>query len=398
MTDLQKIDYSTRQPLPDLIRVWALLGIVLVNVGAFAWPIETGYYSGGLQSPADYMAYGSVTAIFMAKSYALFSLMFGMGLAFQINSALRKGVPAWPRHFRRMIGLFVLGLLHASFFFIGDVLITYAVIGCLLYTFRLLTPKGLAMTGIALLVAQAAILMLIGTGLYALEINADPAIYKDIQAGMTENAAKALTAFGSGSFMDATAYRLSLLPLLMVNNIFAQGMGILGYFLLGLAIVKKGYINTPQAAFWHKCRWVALPIGLFASLLATYMILTSDSAMSGQTTFGIGFLTLGAPLCAFGYAGWIAKYAASPPSPLKAFLARAGTATLSAYLLQSVILSYIFSAYGLGLYAKLGAAQSISIGLLTGIISIVFVSFWRLKSPRGPVEALLRRWTYLEKT
>lgn len=390
-------DYSKRQALPDLVRVWALLGIVLVNVCAFAWPIEQLYFAGGLQSGADIIANNLVTTLFMTKAYALFSLMFGMGLAFQINRARRKGVAAGPRHFRRMAGLFMLGLMHASFFFIGDVLMTYAVLGCLLYAFRLQSPKALTIVGICLISFQGAFYLLAGGAIYLAETMPEEADLAAIKEGMEATIPLAKAAFGSGTFMDAAAFRISLIPVMLANGVLAAGFSVLGFFLLGLAAVKKGYINTPEADFWRKCRWVALPIGLLASIFATSIFTAANDATSSATIIGIALLTLAAPFSAFGYAGWIAKYAVGPDSPLKAFLARAGTATLSAYLLQSVILSFIFSAYGLGLYASLGAAKAIAIAFITGIASIVFASLWRAKFDRGPVEMLLRRWTYLGK-
>ena len=92
--------------------------------------------------------------------------------------------------------------------------------------------------------------------------------------------------------------------------------------------------------------------------------------------------------------GWLAKWAAGPESKLKTFIARGGTATLTAYLMQSIILSLIFCGYGLGLYGKIGAAGCIAIALLTGIFTLIFASLWRAKFARGPFEYLLRRFTY----
>ena len=93
--------------------------------------------------------------------------------------------------------------------------------------------------------------------------------------------------------------------------------------------------------------------------------------------------------------GWLAKWAAGPDSAVKTFLARGGTATLTAYLMQSIILSLIFCGYGFGLYGKIGAAGCIAIAAITGIFTICFASLWRAKYARGPFEYALRRFTYL---
>ncbi|MEE9329268.1 MAG: hypothetical protein V3V30_03955, partial [Parvularculaceae bacterium] len=57
-----------RTILPDLIRAWAIIGIVVVNVAAFAYPMEAGYHFGGYLTPVDHYADGAVYALFMSKS------------------------------------------------------------------------------------------------------------------------------------------------------------------------------------------------------------------------------------------------------------------------------------------------------------------------------------------
>lgn len=393
MAGAENIDFSSRQLLPDLMRAWALIGIVLVNVSAFSWPFEQGYGapdSDRLDDAANFL----VTMLFTGKSYALFSLMFGSGLAFQIVSAKTQGKNPARRHFRRMAGLLVLGLLHISFFFLGDILILYAFLGSMLYTLRASTPKNLALTGLCLIALQIVILSFITLILYALETMASTSDVETARRDLKTGIEAALYAYGKGNFLEAATYRIAHIPETVIGGIFAQGIAAMGYFLLGLAIVKKGFINTPKADFWRKCRWFAMPVGLAGNAAGAYVYVAAEEFFSSQATLGLTILTLFAPFSAFGYAGWLAKYAAGPSNRLKTFLARAGTSTLTAYLIQSLILSFVFSAYGFGLYAKLGAASAISIGLATGASTLVFSSLWRMRFARGPMEILLRGWTY----
>jgi uncharacterized protein len=106
-------------------------------------------------------------------------------------------------------------------------------------------------------------------------------------------------------------------------------------------------------------------------------------------------IMLGAPFSTAGYLGLIAKWAQTPGGTFKTFLARGGTASLTAYLLQGLLLSLIFNAYGLGLFEQYGAATCIAIALAVALFSISFTSLWRTKFKRGPLEEVLRRWTYL---
>ena len=146
--------------MPDLIRAFALIGIALVNVMGFAQPALSGYYNGALDSQLDQAAFGAVTGLFFMKSYPLFSMMFGAGLAWQLAAAERAGADAGARYFRRMAALFVLGALHFIFFWYGDILMTYALLGCLLFTMHGLSPKSLVITGIALIALNTIILLL----------------------------------------------------------------------------------------------------------------------------------------------------------------------------------------------------------------------------------------------
>ena len=80
---------------------------------------------------------------------------------------------------------------------------------------------------------------------------------------------------------------------------------------------------------------------------------------------------------------------------IKTFFARGGTASLTAYLMQNMLFTLIFYGFALGLYAKLGAASVIGIAVLVALVSIAFTSLWRTVFKRGPLEYVLRGFTYL---
>ncbi|MEO1659983.1 MAG: hypothetical protein AAFR51_03270 [Pseudomonadota bacterium] len=101
MSYLQETKDAGRHVFPDLARAWALFGIALVNVGLFAWPaMKGGYAAGGLETGVDQAAFFGVNALFLMKSYTLFSFMFGVGFAYQIISAEKAGVSFAGRYWR----------------------------------------------------------------------------------------------------------------------------------------------------------------------------------------------------------------------------------------------------------------------------------------------------------
>ena len=93
MTYLEENQAAGREIFPDLARAWALFGIALVNVGVLAWPMMSSYHhEGAAPASLDTAAWFGVNALFLMKSYSLFSFMFGVGFAYQMQSAERRGV------------------------------------------------------------------------------------------------------------------------------------------------------------------------------------------------------------------------------------------------------------------------------------------------------------------
>ena len=93
MTYLEESQAAGREIFPDLARAWALFGIALVNVGVLSWPMMSSYHAAGATvSSIDEAAWFGVNALFLMKSYSLFSFMFGVGFAYQMQSAERRGV------------------------------------------------------------------------------------------------------------------------------------------------------------------------------------------------------------------------------------------------------------------------------------------------------------------
>lgn len=392
----ETISTAKRAALPDLLRAFALIGIVLVNVMGFSWPFEEGYKAGAIMTPLDAAADISVAGLFMMKSYPLFSMMFGAGLAFQIASAERAGAAFAPRYFRRLFGLFVLGLLHFIFFWIGDILMIYALLGAILFAMKDVSVKALVRTGIALVALNAALLCALGGFMWLGETFAPDEMPGPEELAEMVEATRA--AFGEGTFWQAAAHRASLLAQALPGGLFQQGLGVFGFFCFGLAAFKSGAITDPSHAIWRRARTLYLPIGLVGSFAGAWLFHSAPSIISSKMFLGLGLMMAFSPFSAMGYAGWIAKASEGTLGPVRRFFAKSGSASLTAYLLQSVILSLVFTAYGLGLFGQLGAAAATAIAFAAGLASLIFTGIWRSFATRGPMEVLLRRFTYWGNT
>lgn len=395
MTYEEESQAAGRHIFPDLARAWALVGIGLVNIGVIAWPMMSSYhYEGGLNGPLDEAAYFGVNALFLMKSYSLFSFMFGVGFAYQMQSAQRAGAAFSGRYWRRILGLLFFGILNISLFFIGDILIIYAVLGSLLFLFRNASQKTLMTWGFIIYAVQILVLAGMATAMYLGTVYA-PEDMAEAFAEFAESDASNLAVFGAAGFMETATYRvveyIKGMPFIMMF----QGFGALAFFLFGFAAVRSGAIADPAMPIWKRARRVALPIGLAISSLGALLLSMSEGMTDPTTFFGIVLITIGSPFSTAGYLGLIAKWAEGSIGPVKAFFARGGTASLTAYLMQGLIFSVTFSAYGLGYFAQWSAAQCVGFAILATLFTIGFASLWRTKFKRGPLEMILRGFTYL---
>lgn len=394
MSYLQETQDAGREIFPDLARAFALFGICVVNVGVMSWPMMTGYGEAGLATDIDRAAFFGVNALFLMKSYTLFSFMFGVGFAYQMQSAERAGTGFAGRYWRRILGLLAFGLINIAFLFQGDILVMYAILGSILFLFRNSSPRLLSGWAISAYGVQAAFVALMAFSMVAFSAF-DPEEFASKMVQMGEQASVAADAFRNGSFADTIVQRFTDWGSIITFGMLMQGIGAFAFFLFGFSAVKRGTIANPHAAFWGRCRRVFLPIGLIISAAGAWFTIKGEGMMDPNMMIGMALISIGSPFSTAGYLGLIAKWAETPKGAIKVFLARGGTSSLTAYLMQGLILSLIFNPYGLGLFEKLGAATCIAIAAGVALFTIGFASLWRTQFKRGPLEYVLRGWTYM---
>lgn len=360
---------TDRALMPDYLRLFALFGIVVVNVQFMAYPIEEGFVGATRQGPADAVAAWLVGGLALLKSYGLFSFMFGVGLAFQMRSSERRGLAFGQLYRNRMIGLALFGLAHGLLFFPGDILVAYAITGAILYRVRNWPAARLIRLGTILLVAQVGLTM---------------AMIAVFPTAPTDAAELERFIMTEGTLAQVLGFRAMVFAVALVFVLLAQGMAALGWFCLGLAAVKSGLIDAPGHPVWQKARrWCLLP-GVALSLAAAAIWQWHDPLM------GEMLVVLVAPLTTLGYLGLIAALA-RPPGPFMARLLTAGGSSLTIYLGQSILLSTIFAPYGLDLWDAVGPAAAVLIAIGVTVALIVLVALWRTRFALGPFEWALRR-------
>jgi uncharacterized protein len=368
----------------DALRGFALFGIILVNVPFFAYPI---YEGPAITNPTDQVAYSALSALAIGKFFLIFSFLFGFGFATSIAADARAGRASGPRFARRLLGLLAFGLIHAVFFFVGDILMLYAALGVLLWLTRNLGPRTLIGLSIAAYIVAAF---------------AQAAALTAVQIDQGETLARANVAY-LGSFLDAVRFRLNEdiwigQPFILVFN----GPAALSMFLAGLGLAKSGrFPGRPLDRARPALGWSLLAIGLLASVASfVWFPVTYQPPAEGApvTVFAAAMLrSLAAPVLAAGY-GLLVMRAAdrAPNNAAIGLLATAGQMTLTGYLLHSVLLSFVFGGWGLALYGQVSPLECFAIGVVTYAALVGLFVLWRKRFRYGPDEWALRSWIDLK--
>ncbi len=359
----------------DVVRAGALVGICVVNLSFMGLPIEASFVPA--EHPIDRMAAFFVEAFFQAKFFLLFSFLFGWGLHQQALSAAQASAAFGWRYGRRLLGLAVLGGLHAVLVFNGDILLLYAVLGLLVWPLRHLEA------GTLMRVAQA----MVPVGLLSLTVLA-LLLPDEIVGG----------AGLAGSYLEATRTRWAEWPATFGFLLLFQGPLAFGAFAAGLAAAKTGFFHRASIGRQRLGRWlpwllvVGIPLNLYYAATMAWIVPPEHEwfALAGFAAIGIGGPMLSAVYLLM-LVAWAERFA------LPRVLLLAGRNSLSTYVLQGILAGLLFGGYGLGLFGRVGQAGMIPLAVAVALVAMTVVGGIAQRSGRGPLEALLRSVTYVER-
>lgn len=177
-----------RIKLIDALRGVALLGILLMNIPGFSMPEYSSEAYRNDPSSLNFWVNAVITVFFEGKMRALFGMLFGAGVLLFVMKKEQTGKSVTGLFYRRMLWLVLFGLIHAHLIlWIGDILYLYGLCGMLVYLFRNVKPKYLAM-GVPLV----AILSFSATVFFMQNIRAKRIAY--VEASKAQQANKDLNA------------------------------------------------------------------------------------------------------------------------------------------------------------------------------------------------------------
>ena len=374
---------QTRDAFPDILRGFALLGIALVNVPYLAIDTVYGSIGADLNQDSNYWTAVTIAALFQAKFYILFSFLFGYSASYIV-----KGERANGRRWRaRSIGLMLLGVLHFTLLFHGDILFLYGLFGLLLGVFLFRSDRILriwawisfAIGAVGIL--SSAVLTWLGEILLSSLGKSLPSLEIDVALNQT---------LVSGSFWDNIPARLELWLLAAPQGLVLQGPFVFAAFLLGLLVARKrGLVDSNPRLMKRFALWgwlIGLPLQVAAALILTANEV-SASYSPAIYLFALSINFVAAPILSAGFVGTLWLLSRNWRSG--GLLGAAGKLSLSVYLSQSVVFSVLFSGWGFGLFGKLGLLEVTLIAAATWLALAVLAWAYLRFFAKGPMESVL---------
>jgi uncharacterized protein len=194
----------------------------------------------------------------------------------------------------------------------------------------------------------------------------------------------------SGSFLDNVPARLELWLLAAPQGLVLQGPFVFAAFLLGLLVSRKqGLVQVNPALMKRFALWGWL-VGLPIQVIAALIMIENEVAASysaGVYLFAISLNFVAAPLLTAAFVGTL--WLVSRTWKSGGILSAAGRLSLTVYLSQSVIFSVLFSAWGFGLFGKLGLLEVTLIAAATWLALAILAWLYLRVGKKGPMETVL---------
>jgi len=408
----------------DTLRGVAVLGILLMNILAFAYPFAASFdptVAGGVTG-ANLWIWAVNTALFEGKMRAIFSMLFGAGMLVLTSRLEERGLGAHAAdiYYRRLLWLFAFGLIHAYVIWWGDILFFYSVLGLFLFPFRRLSARSLIVAGVVLLLigagrslssaielnaikaaAHAADVAAAGGRLLSDDQKAAQKAWKDRVEGARPRPddLKRETDAYRGTYASAFRQRVGFLVPGHPNwlyNFFIYDIG--GMMILGIGLMKLG-VFTARLSYrdYALLAIVGYGVGVPMASLAVSRDISSGfdpaTVALGSTLHAIarlpvalGHVAVVMLVCKAGVLRWIT-------SPLAAV----GQTAFSGYILTSLICTTIFYGYGFGQFGYLQRYQLYLIVLGVWLFLLVASPLWLARFRFGPLEWAWRSLTYVQR-
>jgi uncharacterized protein len=381
----------------DTLRGVAVLGILIINIqwvsmieGASWNPTFMFPFEGG-----NWWAWVLSHVLADQKFMTIFSLLFGAGVLLMTSRVESHGGSSRGIHYRRMFILLLIGLAHAYLLWFGDILVTYAFCGMLIYPLRMLRPGKLIAIGIVTVAVASILSLLFGWSMQfwpeediralmtdwrpsSQEVTDDMAAYRGSYGEIFVHRAPA--AFGFHTFV------------FLVWGMWRAG----GLMLIGMGLHKLDVFGAGRTVvFYATLILAALLIGIPTVIYGLYRNIEDGWTLEYSFFIGNQYNYWGSIVVSLGWIGAIMLLCKSVNFGfLTQPLAAVGRMALTNYLMQTVLVTTIFYGYGLGLYGQVDRVGQVLIVFGVWALLLIASPIWLRYFRFGPAEWLWRSVTY----
>jgi len=379
----------------DLLRGFALLGILIMNIISFS-NSGIGYINpklgAGIEAYNGFL-HGFSYLFAEMRFMSLFSILFGAGIILFSENAERKGLSAAKYHYKRMFLLLIFGFIHAYLIWMGDILVAYALCGAIVFLMRKWKAKSLLILSIVLFFIPT----LVSLGTYFFTPPAQlSTIFSFYSPG--QEALNAEIAAYTGSYMDQMPQRLQgAIEMQTVLFLIETMWRTLSMMLLGMYLFKTKVLSAERESnFYRKLIFISLPIGLLFSGIGLYRSYSHDWEGIWVMNIGHHYNYIGSIFVALAYLGIVMLLSKTKRYYfLKMRIQSVGRMAFTNYIGTSIICTLIFYGHGLGLFGKFDRLEQWGVILLVWAIILIVSPILLSKYKQGPLEYIWRKLTYL---
>lgn len=388
----------------DLIRGFAVCGILIMNIVSFGMP-SAAYLNPTAYLPhlsSSHWVFGISHILADQKFMGLFSLLFGCSAMLFIRKLQSSGRNSLVFYYSRIFWLMIFGMLHSLLLWEGDILFYYGLCGIILYPLWRL-PASLQF-GLGTLVFGSALLFDL-LGQRAMDSWSQFDVDALIPMWSPEGNDIAFEVFVRQSrFLDHMAFRSALPsfsgnhPIDVVSRFYSlQGLArALGFMLIGMAFYSWGIVTGQRStAFYRRWALAGLMVGVPLAGFGLWQNYNHDWHPGYGLFTGMAYNHVATPLLVFAYLALIALLQLKACLPyLRQGVMAIGRMAFSNYIGQSLLCTYIFYGQGLGLFGQLNRWQLLSLVLGIWIFQFYFSLVWLRYYRYGPLEWIWRTLTY----
>ncbi|MDR2920195.1 MAG: DUF418 domain-containing protein [Tannerella sp.] len=378
----------------DALRGFALFGILMVHCMEHFDLMYQPELTSPFWQQVDQITNATIYFLFAGKSYAIFSLLFGLSFFMQMESQADKGNDFRKRFVWRLVLLFILGYIN-GLIYMGEFFVIYAILGLFLIPlFKVPTKWLIAIAGLLFLQIPDLISFI------SLLSGNSPNEPTHLIVYMDQLYEESALVFMKGSFADVLNFNLwkgQFAKLLWVFN-NARYLQLIGLFIFGMLIGRSGIYKSKEKIITYSRK--VLPYGIvffiffYSIVIALPYIGVEGFALRAGTTLFKTYANLGQMIIYVSSFMLLYYYTKAQNGMDK--MAPVGRMSVTNYMAQGFMGVPLFYGFGANFAEELTLFQCMLVGFVIYAIQITYSNGWMKRFYYGPVEWLWRVATWFK--